>query len=128
MKILYKNTHPNENHNNPQNLLENNFLQLQSAIDSKEKMLLNKKTKINHMSKQNEFLENVKHDYAKYYKFIEMQKLEQINTLKRLHEYTITLTNLNNLHNENLENEKLEQDKILHEIDKIKKSLSTLIK
>jgi len=129
MRILHKKEVSNEENINDPILLKKDreFLQLHSTIDSKEKMLLDRKAKIYQMSKQNEFLGTVKDDYAKYYQFIEMQRNEQIKTLERLHKYTTELSKLNKHHKQHLENEKLDQDKILHEIKNIKNSINNII-
>jgi predicted nuclease of predicted toxin-antitoxin system len=129
MRILHKKDIFNEEKSHDSILLtkDREFLQLQSTIDNKEQMLLDKKNKIYQISKENQFLANVKDDYAKYYNFIELQKKEQIKTLERLYKYTVELNKLNKFHKENLENEKLEQDKILREIKNIKNSINNII-
>ena len=48
--------------------MDNQFIQIQELIDAKKIMLLEKQNKLNRISKQNRFLEEVKNDYSKYYR------------------------------------------------------------
>ena len=46
------------------------FMNIQNLIDAKRNMLLDKQRKIQNISKQNEFLIDVKEDYNKHYIYI----------------------------------------------------------
>ena len=103
------------------------FIQLQDLIDSKKSMLINKRIKLNSLSKQNRFLETVKNDYDQFYGYIEKQKRDQIKALELLDEYIKELTISGKLTKYNIEDAKEEQHKILNEISSIKKKLHNVI-
>ena len=50
------------------------LLQIENIIELKRKMLLEKQKKLKHVSKQNQFLENIRDDYNNYYGYIVKQK------------------------------------------------------
>jgi hypothetical protein len=103
------------------------FMIIQNAIDAKRRMLLEKQKKIKLISKQNEFLDEVRNDYNKYYKYITQQKQDQIRALEILNKYIQDLTTTGSLSKNNMEDAKYEQDKILHEIGSIKKGLDRIM-
>lgn len=103
------------------------LLQIHNAIDAKEQMLLEKKSKLRVATHQNNFLNNVKDDYEKYYSFIAQQKQDQIKAFHRLSKHINELNELNNLNSNSLVDSQNEQDKILHEIKSIKKGLKNII-
>jgi protein-tyrosine phosphatase len=103
------------------------FIQLQELIDAKRDMLINKQKKLRFISKQNRFLEAVKNDYEKFYKYIAQQKSDQIRALQILDEYIKDLTLSGKLTKHNIEDAKEEQNKILKEVNSIKSSLEKII-
>jgi DNA repair exonuclease SbcCD ATPase subunit len=68
------------------------LLQIENLIDAKRKMLINKQKKFKNHTKQNEFLNEVKQDYNKYYGYIVKQKEEQMSALTMLNTYIKDLT------------------------------------
>jgi hypothetical protein len=106
---------------------ENQFIQLQELIDSKRKMLLTKQKKIKQITKHNDFLADIKNDYAKYYETIIKQENEKINALDMLHNYVRDLSTSESLSTQNIKDAKYEQHKIVNEIKLIKKRLDKLI-
>lgn len=103
------------------------FIQLQELIDVKREMLINKQKKLHFILKQNRFLDAVKNDYEKFYKYITEQKKDQIRSLQILDEYIEDLTLSGKLTKHNIEDAKEEQIKILNEVNSIKKSLDSII-
>ena len=103
------------------------FATIQNLIDAKRRMLLEKQKKIKIISKQNEFLDEVKNDYDKYYRYVRQQKQDQITALHLLDKYIEDLTRSGNLSKHNIEDAKVEQRKIIHEINSIKKGLDGII-
>ena len=103
------------------------FVQLQELIDAKREMLINKQKELRFISKQNRFLDTVKNDYEKYYGYISQQKKDQIRALQILDEYIKDLTLSGQLTKHNIEDAKEEQNKILSEVNSIKKSLDSVI-
>jgi len=106
---------------------DDQFIQLQQLIDAKKQMLVDKQKKLRFITKQNRFLEAVKNDYQKYYKYIEQQKQDQIRALEVLDDYIRDLTLSGKLTKHNIEDAKEEQSKILREVKSIKNSLDTVI-
>ena len=103
------------------------FIQIQNLIDIKKKMLLEKQKKLRFITKQNCFLEEVKNDYNKYYKYISKQKEDQIEALRLINDYIKNLTTTGQLSKQNINDAKEEQKKILKEIKLIKNGLDFII-
>ena len=103
------------------------LLQIENLIDAKRKMLIGKQKKFKNLTKQNEFLNEVKQDYNKYYGYIIKQKEEQMSALTLLNTYIKDLTISNSLSKNNIHDAKNEQQKILTEINSIKKELDNII-
>jgi len=106
---------------------DNKLLQIEELIEAKRVMLLEKQKKLKNISKQNQFLEAVKNDYTKYYDYIAQQKQAQIKALGLLNGYIQDLSISGQLSKHNIDDAKFEQEKILKEIDEIKKGLESII-
>jgi hypothetical protein len=106
---------------------DNEFMQIQQLIDVKKKFLVEKQKKLNFITKQNCFLEEVKNDYNKYYGYITKQKEDQIKALNLINEYIQNLTLSGELSIQNIKDAKEEQKKILMEMKSIKSSLDSII-
>ena len=103
------------------------FMNIQNLIDAKRNMLLDKQRKIQNISKQNEFLIDVKEDYNKHYIYIQRQKQDQVRALELLDQYIRDLTTSGSLSVNNIEDAKHEQRKIMREINSIKKGLDGIM-
>jgi DNA repair exonuclease SbcCD ATPase subunit len=104
------------------------LLQIENLIDAKRKMLINKQKNFKNLTKQNEFLNEVKQDYNKYYGYIVKQKEDQMSALTLLNGYIKDLTVSGTLSKNNVQDAKNEQQKILTEINSIKKGIDDIIK
>jgi len=104
------------------------LLHIQSLIEVKRKMLLNKQRKLHLISKQNQFLDVVKSDYMTYHNYICQQKQEQMKALELLNTYINDLTMYGELSEHNIQDARAEQLKILGEVKKIKGSLENIMK
>ena len=104
------------------------LLQIENLIDAKRKMLIDKQKKFKNLTKENEFLNEVKQDYNKYYGYIVKQKEDQMSALTMLNGYIKDLTVSGTLSKNNIEDAKNEQQKILTEINSIKKGIDDIIK
>ena len=104
------------------------LLQIENLIDAKRKMLIGKQKKFKNLTKQNEFLNEVKQDYNKYYGYIVKQKEDQMSALTLLNGYIKDLTISGTLSKNNIQDAKNEQNKILTEINSIKKGIDDIIK
>ena len=103
------------------------LLQIQHQIHAKRDFLLQKQKYLNKMEQQNNFLREVKNDYAKYYNYILKQKQEQMEALDMLKQYVHDLTVSGSLSKQNIKDAKLEQKRILREMKNIKKDLDVLV-
>ena len=104
------------------------LLQIENLIDAKRKMLIDKQKKFKNLTKENEFLNEVKQDYNKYYGYIVKQKEDQMSALTMLNGYIKDLTISGTLSKNNIEDAKNEQYNILNEITSIKKGIDNIIK
>ena len=103
------------------------LIHIEKEIEIRRKRLLEKQKKIQQLSKQNIFLQQVKEDYAHYHATILQQKQEQLRAMELLHQYLHDLTLSENLSKNNVKDARYEQKKILQEIKKIKKHVDELI-
>lgn len=106
---------------------DDRFIAIQDMLYAKREFLLDKQKKLRQITKQNEYLDSVKNDYAKYYSYVADQKKDQIKALGLLEEYIKDLTVSGNLSKHNLEDAQTEQERIMSEVKKIKQSLDALI-
>lgn len=106
---------------------DNKFMNIQSIIESKRNMLINKQQNLAKIAKQNKFLDNVKSDYLKYYNYISQQKREQIQAMELLNTYIKDLSETGQLTKQNMEDAKAEQEKIMNEVNSIKGNLDNII-
>lgn len=104
------------------------FIYIQQLIDQKRNMLLEKQKHLQKEARQNEFLEMVKRDYAKYNDYIVQQKREQIQAFEILKKYVDDLNATNKLSKYNMMDAKMEQQKIMAEIESIRKGLAEITK
>jgi hypothetical protein len=103
------------------------FIQIQELIEAKRNMLVEKQKKLHFITKQNQFLDVIRNDYKKFYGYVNQQKMDQIRALEVLDEYIKDLTLSGKLTKHNIEDAKEEQNKILMEVNSIKKSLDSII-
>jgi len=105
---------------------DKHYINIHYMIDIKEK-LLTEKHKTVKLSEGNEFLDDVREDYNKYYKYIVKQKQEQIQALQLLNKYIKDLKKSGELSKRNREDAKREQEKIMNELESIKNNIDNLI-
>jgi hypothetical protein len=103
------------------------LLQIEEEIKNKKNLLVKKKRELDKKQKINHYLENVNHDYSKYYNHIVKEKQQQYNALLLLKEYMKDLHKTENAVNDQLYTAKYDQKEILKEIDKVKAELDELI-
>jgi hypothetical protein len=101
---------------------------IQQQIIAKRQMLLNKQKMLRKTSRQNEFLNGVQSDYAKYYNYIVKQKQDQIRSMNIIKQYLTDILVSGKLTKEDIEHAKKEQKNILGEIDNVKGSLDEIMK
>lgn len=103
------------------------LFQIEKEIIRKKKMLIQKKKELDKKNKLNQYLDNVKSDYAKYHDYIIHEKQQQYNALLLLKEYMNDLMKTEHLVDDNLRSAKHDQKDIIREIDRVKNELDELI-
>ena len=102
--------------------------QIEQQIKNKRTFLLSKRDKLKHLSRENEFLVNVRNDYQNYHDIILKQKKDQVASMELLNQYINDIMVSGKLTEQDIKNQKQERDMILREMDKNKKDLDGLIK
>ena len=103
------------------------FMQLQQLADAKKRMLLENQKKImKESSKNNEFLDRVKEDYAKYNQYFVKQGNDLVRALEIIREHIQDLNSSGELSEQNVKDSKEEQKKIAKEIEEIRHFLQEL--
>jgi hypothetical protein len=103
------------------------LVHIDTLMDEKRKMLLEKQKTLQQTAKENEYLEMVRNDYRKYYNHIVKQKEDQINAMNYLKQYIDEIIVNGKLTDMDLENAKMEQDELIQEMDNIKGKLDEII-
>lgn len=103
------------------------LVHIDTLMDEKRKMLLEKQKTLQQTAKENEYLEMVRNDYRKYYNHIVKQKEDQINAMNYLKQYIDEIMVNGKLTDMDLENAKMEQDELIQEMDNIKGKLDEII-
>ena len=106
---------------------DSKLLHIEKMIKAKKKLLLSKQEKLEKISKNNHFLNEIKNDYQQYYNYIKKQKEDQILALNMLNEYIKDLSLSGELSKHNINDSRYEQKKILNEINSIKEGLKSIM-
>ena len=99
---------------------------LQVELGHRKKLLKNKFTNINELSKENVFLSNVKDDYKKHYGYIKKIKEEQYRSMGVLADYLDNLLEQTEGANDSLRNAKKQQKSVISEMNKIKNEIDEI--
>jgi hypothetical protein len=101
--------------------------QIKEQIETKSRMLLERKKYLETIIHENQFLGNVRNDYLKYNNYIIEERLKQIQALEFLNKYIDDLIISGRLTRRDLNNKKKERKKIIDEILLIKNNLDNII-
>jgi hypothetical protein len=104
------------------------LFQLEQEIRSKKNLLIKKKNELTKKSEMNEFLENVKKDYTKYYDYILLEKQRQMEALTLLNEYLNDLVKTDQVVDNQMKKAKYDQQEIEDELNKVKSEIDELLK
>ena len=102
------------------------LVHIDTLMDEKRKMLLEKQKTLQQTAKENEYLEMVRNDYRKYYNHIVKQKEDQINAMNYLNQYINEIIINGKLTDVDLENAKMEQDELIQEMAHIKSKMDEI--
>ena len=102
------------------------LVHIDTLMDEKRKMLLEKQKTLQQTAKENEYLEMVRNDYRKYYNHIVKQKEDQINAMNYLKQYIDEIMVDGKLTDTDLENAKMEQDELIQEMADIKSKMDEI--
>ncbi len=103
-------------------------MQMDSQIEAKKKMLLEKKKSLDEESKENEYLDVVKKDYQKYYDYIVKQKENELKMMDTLTNHIDEIIKSTKLSKEEIQKRNKDRNEVLDEIKKLKQGLDDLIK
>ena len=102
------------------------LVHIDTLMDEKRKMLLEKQKTLQQTAKENEYLEMVRNDYRKYYNHIVKQKEDQISAMNYLKQYIDEIIVDGKLTDVDLENAKMEQDELIQEMAHIKSKMDEI--
>ena len=102
------------------------LVHIDTLMEEKRKMLLEKQKTLQQTAKENEYLEMVRNDYRKYYNHIVKQKEDQINAMNYLKQYIDEIMVNGKLTDTDLENAKMEQDELIQEMADIKSKMDEI--
>ena len=102
------------------------LVHIDTLMDEKRKMLVEKQKTLQQTAKENEYLEMVRNDYRKYYNHIVKQKEDQINAMNYLKQYIDEIMVDGKLTDTDLENAKMEQDELIQEMAHIKNKMDEI--
>ena len=100
---------------------------LTQQIDARRSMLLSKQNTLRLASQQNQFLNMVREDYAKYYEVIAQQKHDQYNALKTLDKYVKDLKHSEDISDRDIDEITKDQMRIIKEMRSIRGSIQSLM-
>jgi hypothetical protein len=103
------------------------LVHIDTLVDEKRRMLLEKQKALQETAKENEYLEIVRNDYKKYYDYIAKQKEDQIRAMNYLNEYIDEIIVNGKLTDADLENAKMEQGELIQEMGQIKRTLDEIV-
>jgi len=103
------------------------LVHIESQIENKKRMLLEKQKILKETSKENELLNLVRTDYQKYYNYIIKQKRDQIEAMSLLKHYIDDLIIKGKMTDTDLENARNEQEMLVREMGTIKQDLDEII-
>ncbi len=103
------------------------LVHIDTLVDEKRRMLLEKQKALQETAKENEYLEMVRNDYKKYYDYIAKQKEDQIRAMNYLNEYIKEIIVNGKLTDADLENAKMEQGELIQEMGQIKRTLDEIV-
>ena len=102
--------------------------QIEREIMGKKNLLVKKKKELDKKQLLNDYLDEVKDDYIKYYDYIVGEKQKQYNALVLLKEYMDDLITTENLVDDQLRIAKHDQKDIIKEIANVKDELDELVR
>lgn len=103
------------------------LVHIDTLVDEKRRMLLEKQKALQETAKENEYLEIVRNDYKKYYDYIAKQKEDQIRAMNYLSQYIDEIIVNGKLTDADLENAKMEQGELIQEMGQIKRTLDEIV-
>ena len=100
---------------------------LTQQIDARRNLLLSKQTTLKMAAQQNQFLNMVREDYAKYYSVIAQQKQEQLDALTTLDKYVKDLKHSEDISDAHIDEIAKDQMRIIKEMRSIRQNINNLV-
>ena len=99
---------------------------LTQQIDARRNLLLSKQTTLKLAAQQNQFLNMVREDYARYYDIIAQQKQDQLQALKTIDTYVTDLKHTDDITDKQIDEITKDQMRIIKEMREIRGNINTL--
>ena len=103
------------------------LIKIESQIEAKRKMLMEKRKSLEKVSKENDLLKLVLKDYNKYYDAIKREKEKQFNAMNLLNDYVGDIIKSGKFTDADIMRAKEDQQLILDELKHIRKDLDEAI-
>ena len=103
-------------------------MQIEKEIKGKRMFIVNKKKELDQQNDDNEFLDEVRGNYSKYYNYILKEKQQQLKSMHILKQYLADLVKTDTLLDNELSEASRDHEQTLQEIKKITAELEQIIK
>ena len=103
------------------------LIKIESQIEAKRKMLMEKRKSLEKVSKENDLLKLVLKDYNKYYDALKREKEKQFNAMNLLNDYVGDIIKSGKFTDADIMRAKEDQQLILDELKHIRKDLDEAI-
>jgi hypothetical protein len=100
---------------------------MEEQIREKREFLMNRQLYLRKEIKHNKYLEKVKNDYDRYNTYIIKQKEQQIKAMNIINSYIEDMKVSGKLTEEGIKEIRMEQKEIIHETNKLRKSINEII-
>ena len=100
---------------------------MKDEIKSKQECLFQRFKELQKNKQENEYLESIKNDYAKYFNNISSIKKDQLNAFQNINKYLNKTSCKLEIKDSLLKEMREDQQKVLTEIDKLKIELNKII-
>ena len=100
---------------------------IKDQINTKQDHLLEQFKDLKKNTEENEYLESVKNDYAKYFNYISSVKSDQLNAFENINKYLDKIGGELKINDSLLKETREDQKKVLGEINKLRTELDKII-
>jgi len=103
------------------------IMQIEKEIEGKRMFIVNKKKELEQQNNDNEFLDEVRNNYGKYYNYILKEKQQQLKSMHMIEQYLADLVKTDMMLDHELKEVERDHEKTMQEIKKITTELDQII-